>query len=251
MTYLWAAALSLAIGLFPSLPARANPCPPGDLARRVAALPAFIAVSPDKNPRQALVRALGCDLPPPPVLRGGQLVNPKKLVGRNVYSKEGQYVGVVTDALVDRDNGMASSLVAVGSPKSNGQKNVAVAVDELTLQHGSLEIADLNTAPVVVLPLDPNSNFEQSWWSNALCSFEEFCGRVSTKIDSTPPGATVYYAEQPSGTTDTTGLLSPSDVKSLRIELAGYKSCRFQDGVYRRVNTGDYATFYCALKSLH
>jgi sporulation protein YlmC with PRC-barrel domain len=251
MIYLWAAALSLAVALFPALQARANPCPPSDLARRVAALPAFIAVPPDKNPRQALVRALGCDLPPPPVLRGGQLVNPQKLVGHSVYSKEGQYVGVVTDALVDRDTGVASSLVALGSPNANGQKNVAVAVDELSLENGSLEIGDVNTASIVVLPLNPSSNFKQSWWSNALCSLEEFCGRVSTKIDSTPPGATVYYAEQSSGTTNITGLLSSSDVRPLRLELAGYKSCRFQDGVYQKTNTDDYATFYCALKSVH
>ena len=251
MGHLWAAALSFAVAVFAALQARANPCPPSDLARRVAALPAFIVVPPDKNPRQALVRALGCDLPPPPVLRGGRLVNPKKLVGHSVYSREGQYVGVVTDTLVNRDTGMASSLVALGSPNANGRRNVALAVDQLSLKNGSLEVGDVKAAPSVVLPLDPSSNYEQGWWSNALCSFGEFCGRVLTKIDSTPPGATVYYAEQSSGTTEITGLLSPSDVRSLRIELAGYRPCNFQDGVYQKANTDDYATFYCALKPAH
>src|SRR5271170_836972 len=81
MRRLVAGAPSLAVAVFATLPARANPCPPSDLARRVAALPAFVVVPPGKNARQALVQALGCDLPPPPVLRGGQLVDPKKLVG--------------------------------------------------------------------------------------------------------------------------------------------------------------------------
>lgn len=250
MGHLRAAALSSVLAVLVALQARANPCPPSDLGRRVAALPAFIVVPPDKNPRQALVQALGCDLPPPPVLRGGQLVNPKKLVGRSVYSREGQYVGVVTDTLVDRDTGMASSLVTLDSPNANERRSVAVAVDELSLKKGSLEVDDVKAAPIVVLPLDPGSNYKQIWWSNALCSLEEFCGMVSTKIDSTPPGATVYYAERSSGTTEITGLLSPSDVRSLRIELVGYKTCHFHDGVYQTA-TDDYATFYCALKPAH
>jgi sporulation protein YlmC with PRC-barrel domain len=251
MGHLWAAALSLAFGVFVELQAQANPCPPSDLARRVAALPKFIVVPQDNNPRQALVRALGCDLPPPPVLRGGQLVNPKTLVGHSVYSSEGHYFGMVTDTLVNRETGMASSLVALGSPKTNEHKNVAVAVDELSLKNGSLELSDVKTAQIVNLPLDANSNYEQSWWSKAQCSFEEFCGLISTKIDSVPPGATVYYAERSSGTTEITGLLSPSDVRSLRIELAGYKPCLFQDGVYQKANGDDYATFYCKLKPAH
>jgi hypothetical protein len=168
-----------------------------------------------------------------------------------VYSSEWQYFEVVTDTLVNRDTGMASSLVALGSPNPNGQKNVAVAVDELSLKNGSLELGDVKTAQIVKLPLDSSSNYEQSWWSKARCSFEEFCGMVSTKIDSMPPGATVYYAERSSGTTEITGLLSPSDVRSLRIELAGYKPCLFQDGVYQKANSDGYATFYCELKPTH
>jgi sporulation protein YlmC with PRC-barrel domain len=227
------AALSFAIVFSATLQARANPCPPSDLARRVAALPAFIVVPPDKNPREALTRALGCGLPPPPVLRGGQLVNPKKLVGHNVISKEGAYVGVVTGTVVDRDTGIANSVVKLGS--TGGQKNVAVAVDKLVLNHGSLEISDISDAPTIAFSPGSDSNFEQSWWSNALCSFGEFCGLVSTRIDSKPTGAVVYFASSSSGTTEITGLLGTDDLKPLRIELAGYQPCRYEDGIYRKV----------------
>ena len=103
-------------------------------------------------------------------------MNPKKLVGYSVISKEGAYVGVVTGTVVDRDTGVANSVVKLGS--TGGQKNVAVAVDKITTEPRSLEISDISDAPTVAFSPGSDTNFEQSWWSNALCSFGEFCGLV-------------------------------------------------------------------------
>src|SRR6185437_1728622 len=85
-----------------------------------------------------------------------------------------------------------------------------------------------------------------------ICRFglSEYCDRIDTEITSKPTGATVYFDGQSSGTTEIRALLRSTDVKSLRIELAEYKPCRFEDGTYQGGNGDSYATFNCELKSL-
>jgi|SRR6185437_5443701 hypothetical protein len=245
-------ALSLAVAVFAPIHPRANPCSSRDFAERVAKLPAFIRVSPGTSPKDALAQALGCDPPAPPKLRGGQPVNPDKLVGHGVFSQEGRYLGTVKGTVVNRDTGAASSLVDLAS--EGGRKTVAVALSKISLDEGSLATGDLEKAPTVAIPLQPDSDFVVSFFfaTPVICRFglSEYCDRVDTEITSKPTGATVYFDGQSSGTTEIRALLRSTDVKSLRIELAGYKPCRFEDGTYQGGNGDSYATFNCELKSL-
>lgn len=244
-------ALSLSITAFTPIQLRASPCSSSDLAERVAKLPAFIRVAPGTNPKDALAQALGCEPPAPPKLHGGQLVNPDKLVGKGVFSQEGKYLGAVKATVVNRDTGAASSLVDLAA---EGGKTVAVALNNLSFDEGALAAGVLEKAPTVAIPLRPDSNLVASLsFTPVICSFglSEYCDRVDTEIVSEPTGANVYFDGQSSGTTEIRALLRSTDVKSLRIELAGYKPCRFEDGTYQSGNGDSYATFNCELKPLH
>ncbi len=87
--------LILVMVLIAAAQAQARPCDPGDLHKQVASLPRFIVVNRGEQPRDALGRVLGCDLPAPepPRLADGKTVQPKLLVGKSVFDTQGESSG--------------------------------------------------------------------------------------------------------------------------------------------------------------
>jgi sporulation protein YlmC with PRC-barrel domain len=257
--------LMLALLLLPlaATPALAEPCRLSDLPKQVAALPDFIVLAKDEKPRDALTRALGCDLPPPalPSLANGQKVQPMSMIGKYVFDTKGESFGVIKDVVVDRQSLEVNSVIK--RTPALGAVDVAVPVDHLALSHGEFSLLNDNKAgSVTVKPFSAENDSVSianatpssgSFWMALRYGIRPWSDQILIRVDSEPPGASFFVHDNPWGTTEIQGLLRPADAVSIRLELKGYRPCRFGDGTYRDPTaTGlDYATFLCKLTTVH
>ena len=97
--------LSVLIVMLEIVSARAKPCQFQELSDQLAKLPPFIVIPAGSTPEDTLARTLDCSLPPPPTFAGGERVNPKEVVGHQVFTMDGKHIGSVTGVTVDPKHG--------------------------------------------------------------------------------------------------------------------------------------------------
>lgn len=237
---------------------QAEPCQPADLQKKTQALPSFIVVPSGSKPADALAQALGCEPPAPPKLSGGQPVSPSKLVGKQVYGYDGEHIGTITNTYEDRP-GDVTSVWASMKPAGpySGTHPVTMDLNKLSLHEGRLAIAADNLDSVMTgaspgLAAHPSLAKPASLWTT-FCGWSDLCGMTDIHVTSEPSGAAVYFSGRRIGPTQIEALLRSTLLHSLDIELSGYKTCRFDDGIYTtpQQTGGDYATFHCKLTPVH
>ena len=135
--------LILALAMLPlgTFPALATSCRLKDLAQKLAALPDFLVLKKAEKSRDALNRALGCELPPAtlPSLASGQKIDPGLMIGKNILSAKGENLGVIKDVVVNRDNLKVDSVIKL--EPHLGAAEVAVPVSDIDSNRGGFSLA--------------------------------------------------------------------------------------------------------------
>jgi hypothetical protein len=253
--------IGIGVALLLAAPAHAAPCRQGGLSRRIAALPDVIAIAKGEQPRQALSRALGCELPPPvqPTLADGQPVRLEQLAGKRVFGAGNEELGTVRGFTIEPGHWSLSAILA----STTGPDHVAVALDHFLFDHGKLSLGETTHAEVAALrPVNPGGAgaFDTSippagssfggWSVGWLGQLGPKSVYVRIRITSTPTGAQLLVGNNPTGiVTDATKLVRQTKIPALQLVLKGYRPCPFVDGVYDTATlqyTG-YAIFRCAL----
>ena len=249
--------MSIVFVCIASAQAHAVQCKQSDFSKKIAALPDSIVVKDDEQPRQALSRALGCDVPPPtiPRLATGQQVRPEQLAGKRVFGAHDEELGVVKGFMVESVDMTPSAVLA---PTAPGPEHVAIAFNHLMLKNGKLSLGDTSRAQIAAMaPVNFSSTGAvASFWPWSISDLSELGPQsnfVPVEISSTPEGASVFVSNTMTCITKRRVLLRLTSIRSLRLILNGYKPCLFPDGTFEGQNLQamGYAKFACHLTTLN
>ena len=123
-------ALSVLILMLEMVSARAKPCNYTELLNQWENLPAFIVIPEASTAEDVLARAL-CTLPPPSTFAGGERVDPKEVIGHQVFTQNGKHIGSVAGFTVNPETSKMTSVVLTSD--RTGTNNAAVPFSELIL----------------------------------------------------------------------------------------------------------------------
>ncbi len=183
------------------------------------------------------------------------------MIGKSVLDTHGESVGIIKDVVIDRQSKGVSSVVKL--LPMLGSADVAVPVSHFALAEGQFSLPDDSTTRLMTLTPFHFDNNSISIANPTTTSWSDFTevwnllrpqyGEIAIRVDLQPRGASLFVRDQNQGTTHIQGLLRAADMPGLRLELKGYRPCRFGDGTYSEPASTDpeYATFRCKLTAVH
>ena len=242
-------ALSVLILMLEMVSARAKPCNYTELLNQWENLPAFIVIPEASTAEDVLARAL-CTLPPPSTFAGGERVDPKEVIGHQVFTQNGKHIGSVAGFTVNPETSKMTSVVLTSD--RTGTNNAAVPFSELILDKKTSRIVTEGSDEQDLDKKWPIGSqmvlFDNSFLGVFNCPMCAYPSLIKIDITSDPPGGKIFIAEQQQGSTELHGFITSNKELTIRIEYPKRKACGFADGTYTPPKTTDgYATFFCKL----